>query len=323
MMMSRALPTPKVSVIIPTCGRPELLLECVASIVRNDFTDFEILVVDQDPTQGLRVKLSEKFDAVPRIVYLFLDEAALDKARNKGIEHARGDILVFIDDDVEVDVGWLGAYVNAFTGIQPPPGVVGGRLDPLWLCPRPDWYPEEKEYLLGIYQRGGELAPMPEPDLPIGANFAVLRQCVDEVGRFDERMDYSYARKFSRLSGGDSLFCLRAKQAKCSIYYQPQARAWHKISKTKLTKEYFIKRNFWEGATRVVTLHLSGSSIVADLCRNIGSRAGLPSEQSPGNLLRAKAWMRLVAVTAFGLGMVYASARIRWTGSFLGTTTAP
>ena len=67
---------------------------------------------------------------------------------------------------------WLRAYVDAFEACGAQPGVVGGRLDPLWLAPKPGWLPERKEYLLGIYDKHDKLIPMPEHALPIGANFA-------------------------------------------------------------------------------------------------------------------------------------------------------
>jgi GT2 family glycosyltransferase len=314
---------PTVSVIIPTCGRPELLLECVASILDNDFSDFEILVVDQDPSQSLKAKLSRKFNDDPRISYLFLDEAALDKARNMGIEHACGEILVFADDDVEVVSGWLRAYIDAFTRIQPSPGIVGGRLDPLWLSPKPEWLPEEKEYLLGIYNRGDELMPMPEGELPMGANFAVLHRTVDAIGKFDERVDYSYARKTSMISGGDSFFSLKAKQANYPIYYQPQAQAWHKISKHKLTKKYFLRRNFWEGVTIVIVLYLSGSATPASFPGIIRWHMGairsrlwrffFAKNESGIDWTQSKAWMRLAAECSYSLGVIYCGLKFLWT----------
>ena len=70
---------PRISIIIPTCRRPQLLFECIESILNNDLTDFEILVVDQDPSQTLRSALADKFNRDDRISYLFLAEAALDK----------------------------------------------------------------------------------------------------------------------------------------------------------------------------------------------------------------------------------------------------
>ena len=159
-------PVPEVSVIVPTCGRPEMLLDCVASILRNDFQEFEIIIVDQDRARTLEAELVRRFNGDGRLAYLFLDNASLSRARNLGVSRARGHILVFCDDDTETDPGWLRAYVETFDACGREPVVVGGRLDPLWLAPRPRWLPESKEYLLGIYNHLDGLVPMPGPDLP-------------------------------------------------------------------------------------------------------------------------------------------------------------
>lgn len=314
-------PEPFISVIIPTCGRPELLLECVASVLRNDFTNFEVLIIDQDPKKNLEVELFKRFPGDSRIVYLFLDTAGASKARNVGIKHARGELIAFVDDDLEVSPGWLRAYVNAFTTIQPPPGIVGGRVDPLWLSPRPDWFPEEKEYLLGLYNKGNELMPMIEGDLPFTANCAVSRRIINEVGSLDERIGFSYARKNSMLAGEDSLFALKIRQANYSIYYQPQARACHKIAKNKLTPKYFLKRNFWEGVTTVVVRYLlSGTTtpagvtgmirchiraIAGQICHAIFPK-NIPWEKSR----RAREHMCLASGCIYSLGVIYASLKL-------------
>lgn len=316
---------PDVSVILPTCRRPALALACIDSILRNDFTDFEILVVDQDSSQCLKTDLEQKFNGDARLIYLALEQVALDHARNLGIDHARGRILVFVDDDVEVEPGWLKAYVDAFAAVQPPPGIVAGRLTPRWLGPRPNWLPEDKEVLLGLYDYAGELRPMPEADLPIGANFAVLRQAVNATTRFDERLDYSHARWANLLSGGDSFFSRQIKE-KYAAYYQPAAQAWHKVAGAKLTKRYHLKRNFWDGYTLLSVLHLSGSAtrgnaldIVRWHLRAIGSYVWRLFFPKPGvvrpPLRQAKTWMRVLLNCVHSGGIIAAALKLRWTGA--------
>jgi glucosyl-dolichyl phosphate glucuronosyltransferase len=250
--------SPAVSVIIATCDRQPFLLDCVASILRNDYQDFEIIIVDQARERTLRAALDQRFNGEGRLVYVTLDEANASLARNLGIERARGDILVFSDDDVEVESGWLSAYIAAFNACAAVPVVVGGRLDPLWLGPRPRWLPEEKEYLLGIYNKHDGLSLMPEADLPIAANFAVHRKVVDAVGSFDARIGPSYAHK-RMIFGEESLFSLRARRARYPVYYQGAARSWHKMLPHKISKRWFIRRSFWEGVTLLTVLHLAGS----------------------------------------------------------------
>ena len=192
---------------------PAMLLDCVASILRNDFLDFEIIIVDQDRERTLQAELVRRFNGDARIVYLTLDAPSASRARNLAIRRARGHILVFCDDDVEVEPDWLRAYMAAFDACGQEPIVVGGRLDPLWVAPRPHWLPESKEGLLGVYNKHEGFLLMPEHDQPIGANFAVHRKVMDTVGPFDERLGPSYVRKRSMIVGEDALFSLRARQA--------------------------------------------------------------------------------------------------------------
>lgn len=309
--------SPKVSVILPTCGREALAVECLRSILAGDFADFEVLVVDQDPARTLERTLAETFPGEGRIRFFWIDVMALDRARNEGLSRARGEILVFVDDDVEVDPGWLRAYASAFASSHAP-GAVAGRLEPRWAAGRPRWLPGDREYILGIYNRLPEqgLIPLPGDELPMGANFAVRRSVADAVGRFDEAMDFSYSRRRSMISGGDSLFCLRIRGQGHRIVYQPAARAWHKIAGRKLTRSWFLRRMFWDGFTSVSVRHRSGS--VAAPGTVVPRSRGLPPRAR--RVLRGPAaggsrLMFAAGECANSLGVVWASLKLRRTGS--------
>jgi GT2 family glycosyltransferase len=260
-------PIPSISVVIATCGRESFLLDSVASILRNDATDFEIIIVDQDRGRTLPGQLQRRFGGDPRLVYVTLDQANLSGARNAGVEHARGEWIVFCDDDVEVSPRWLGAYAEAFEACGKP-AVIGGRLDPMWLTPRPRWLPKSKEYLLGIYDRYEGFDVMSEHDLPIGANFGTHRKVLEAVGPFDERVGPSYSRKRGMIFGDDSLFALRARRAHYPIYHQAAAQAWHKMLAHKFSKRWFLRRCFWEGVTQITVLYLSGG-LAANECDGV------------------------------------------------------
>jgi glycosyltransferase involved in cell wall biosynthesis len=316
--------TPAVSIIIPTCGRPQMLLDCVASILRNDFQDFEIIIVDQDRERTLQAELARRFDGDGRLVYLVLDEASASRARNLGIRHARGQILVFSDDDTEVDPDWLRAYIEAFGACGDEQVMVTGRLDPMWLVPRPRWLPEGKEYLLGIYNKQDGLMPMPEHEQIISANFAAYRKAVEAIGCFDERLGYSYARKRSMIGGEDSLLSLRARQAHYRLYHQAAARSRHKISAYKLRKAYFVRRSFWEGVTLLTVLHLAGTISADRWHRVVGWHAReivRLGRRLAGTLVRwpraanpAQDAMEAVCSIAQSAGVIRAALKLRATG---------
>ena len=46
----------------------------------------------------------------------------------------------------------------------------------------------------------------------------------------------------------------RARQAQYLLYYQPQAKVFHRVSEAKLTKRYFLRRHFWEGVTEITLM---------------------------------------------------------------------
>lgn len=95
----------KISVIIPTMNRPESLLHTLEFLEKANPKPDEIIVVDQTSQAEQRRRLIvglEKTKQRLNVVYFFQEEASLTKARNNGRKKATGDILVFMDDDVEV-----------------------------------------------------------------------------------------------------------------------------------------------------------------------------------------------------------------------------
>jgi|GEM_PF-963314 len=89
---------PKVSVIVPAYGHEEYILESIASVRRQSFTDFEIIVVNDgspDGTAGvLRPLVGEGV-----IRYIEQENRGQSVARNRGLEEARGEYIAFLDDD--------------------------------------------------------------------------------------------------------------------------------------------------------------------------------------------------------------------------------
>src|SRR5678816_3606690 len=94
---------PKVSVIIPTRNRVELLQRAITSVLCQTFDDFELLVVDGS-TDGTRDAVDARID--PRVRYLPQSESrGTAAARNVGITSAASPYCAFLDDDDE----WLPA----------------------------------------------------------------------------------------------------------------------------------------------------------------------------------------------------------------------
>jgi len=247
---------PEISVVVPTFGRESMLLECVAGVLAGDFQRHEILIVDQDRERRLERALADRFPGEPRIRYLLAPLAGASGARNLGVREARAEIVAFIDDDALPDRGWLRAFSDSFATMTPRPGLIGGKIAPLWSRPKPSWYPPEREFLLGIYDIGDDERVFPEKDQPVAANMAGARQVILDLGGFDERLGPNYFRKHPMITGEDALLGQQVRRAGFSVYYQPKARVRHQISGAKLTRRYFLRRHFWEGVTTAAQLHL-------------------------------------------------------------------
>ncbi len=252
---------PLVSVIIPTVAREELLLQCVRSVRDQAYLNYEILIIDQDPRQTLPELLRRNFGADPRLRYYYAHRAGLNEARNIGVKEARGRIVAFLDDDAVAEPEWMEAVARSFSQ-TPTPALVAGKIVPLWMKEPPPWYPEERKFLLGLYDIGNEPRPLPDGDQPIGANMAGLRNVIVALGGFDANLDFNNFRKTRKMiSGGDTTLALRARRAGYAIYYEPGAAVRHIVSAAKLTRRYFLTRHFWEGVTNTEELHRLGELI--------------------------------------------------------------
>ncbi len=88
---------PKVSVVIPTYNRLPMLKEAVHSVLKQDFEDFELIVVDDGSTDGTAEEI-EKFGGRVRVLRSS-ENRGVSWARNRGITHARGKYIAFLDSD--------------------------------------------------------------------------------------------------------------------------------------------------------------------------------------------------------------------------------
>ena len=242
---------PFVSVIVPTYNRPHYAARCLTSVLANKYETFEVIVVDQSSNQDTRWEIEKLAADNDRIHYVHSNVVGVSHARNLALSLAKGEIIALIDDDAVATPNWIEAYAHTFQALNPPPGIIGGKIDPLWEVPRPAWYPAQRQFLLGIYDIGDELCPFPVGDLPISANFAVLKAVIESIGGFDTRIGFNNKHSHRLMTGEDSLVGLKIQEQGYSIYYQPEARVLHSVRESKLRRRFFLNRHFWEGATIV------------------------------------------------------------------------
>jgi len=119
---------PKVSVVIPTYNRLLMLREAVDSVLKQDFEDFELIVVDDGSTDGTAEEIKRYGGRV--ILLQHSENRGVSAARNKGILHAKGKYVAFLDSD---DVWVKGKLKIQVTFLDENPHYSFCYTDEIWI----------------------------------------------------------------------------------------------------------------------------------------------------------------------------------------------
>jgi len=226
-----------VTVVIITWNRAASLaetLETLHGLRVPDGVRWECLIVDNNCTDNTG-EVVASFEGRLPIRRLVEATQGVSAARNRALREARGDLILWLDDDIHVEAGWLEAYVEA-ANAWPRAAYFGGRIEPRYLCEPPEWArpnTETLQGLLGVRDFGPTARPFPEGEGPYGANMA-LRRCLFERWTFDERLGH---RGTSRVLGEESDLFARARQQGLEGIWVPAARVTHGIPPERLTSD--------------------------------------------------------------------------------------
>ncbi|MFI0413191.1 MAG: glycosyltransferase [Candidatus Thiodiazotropha sp.] len=126
---------PLVSIIIPTRNGEKLLRQCIESIRdRSNYKNIEFIIVDNQSDDQATLAYLTELDSQDATKVLRYDHPFNFSAINNfAVEHASGELLCFMNDDIEViSPDWLGEMVSH--GVRPEIGAIGARL----------WYPDDR-----------------------------------------------------------------------------------------------------------------------------------------------------------------------------------
>ena len=216
----------QVSVIVCTRRRPEQLDRCLSSLAALVGVDAEIIVVDNDDVRQANGQLTT-FDVAARHAVTYVREpvAGLDRARNRGVATATREILLFTDDDVEVDPHWARHLAAAFH--DPVVAAATGLVTPAELASIEQI---EFEMLAGFIRTyddfvldGATLSPAAAGRAGAGASMAFRREFLQSIGGFPEVLDAGRA----TTSGGDTFGLYAALHAGRRIRFEPRAVVHH------------------------------------------------------------------------------------------------
>ena len=253
--------------IICTYNRATYIGPLLESIAVNDLpkTEYEILLVDNNCTDNTR-EICDAFMAKYSEVnfrYVVEPEQGLSAARNKGIQEAKGDIIVYIDDDALVDTHYLRDYAEWFAA-HPETMACGGPIEPLYETSEPAWMtPYTKALLTAWMNYGDHVREYPRGRYPGGGNAAYRKSVFEQVGLFNTAL----GRKGGNLMGSEEKDIFDKMHAlKMQVLYLPSPVLHHIIPQAKLEPDYFHRLTIQMGISeRQRTLDISRSKYIKRL----------------------------------------------------------
>ena len=224
----------KFSIIIPTYNRPDCLEQCLQSIAQLDYPRdcFEVVVVDDGSSIPL-TPITDKFASSLSLNLVQQQNAGPAAARNTGAAAARGQYLVFTDDDCQPVSDWLRSLAEALN--QAPGALIGGRT--LNALPNNLYSTASQlliDYIYDYYNQATGAATFFASN-----NFAMPRTVYQQLQGFDT--------SFPLAAGEDREFCDRWRYYGFPMHYAPnmQLRHAHKLTLRSFWRQHF---NYGRGA---------------------------------------------------------------------------
>jgi len=240
--------TPLITVALCTHNHLDRLKLSLAALktLESPTQGWELLVVDNASSDGTDEYLAGADWRPVSVPARVVREAklGLSNARNRAIDEATGDYLLFIDDDETPHPNWLVHHAAAMA--QHHPDAQGGPIDvQLVGGARPSWLRDELLGFIGKLDHRQGASWLTQPDTPIfGGNFAFRRSVFARIGNFDAGLGRLGGANFG---GEDIEIYDRLLGAGCRVRWVPDALIYHRVESPKLRRRYFLDLHFKEG----------------------------------------------------------------------------
>ena len=258
----------KTSIVIPVWNGRSYLPDCLDAVLGQDCGDIEVIVVDNGSVDGSADLVAERYPRVRLIRNM--SNLGFAGGCNAGLRVAGGDVLVLLNQDTQVEPGWLQALVDAVR--SPGVDVAGCKIlypDGTTIQHAGGWiqWPLGLSHHYGSGEKDvGQWDVLREVEYVTGASLAFHRGVLEKVGYLDEGFWPGYFE--------DADYCFRAREAGYGVWYVPRAVVLHAetASFPDLTR---VSYPYQRGRLRFVLKHLPPQRFLTEFVPN--ERAYQPS----------------------------------------------
>ncbi len=237
------------SVVVCTRERGAALAETLRAMARQEAPfPWELLVIDNGSRDGsLELARALERELAPRLRVVSEPVLGLSTARNAGIQAARSDRILFLDDDAVPWEGWLTALAAALD--EPEVLEAGGPIEPAWMGARPVWLEDRYLPYLSSWDRGAEAHDLRYNELPRGTNMGFRREAFLRCGEFSRHLG---RRGRSLRSCEETELGLRLERAGARVRYAPAAGVRHRVEAGRLSERWMVARFAAQGESEAI-----------------------------------------------------------------------
>ena len=233
---------PDISVIICTYNREQYLVEAMQSLVEQDFDKarFEVIVVNNNSKDDTERVCKNFIASHPecQIYYYNETEQGSSPARNKGARHAKGSLLIFMDDDAIAEKDFLKNGWQ-FHSANPAIHGFGGRIIARYIPAEPKWMSHYVSALVGNFDYAPIVTEFIPNKYPLESNMAITKKAFDEIGGFNIALPG--VKGNLRIGGEGKDLYFRLKEKGQRVFYVPDMIVHHVVEVNKLDNEYLYR----------------------------------------------------------------------------------
>lgn len=212
----------KISVVIPTLNREKELIDTIEKVLEDKYPDFEVIVVDQ--TEIHRPETADRLSELREKVEIIAEPIkSLPHARNVGVAHSSGEIILFLDDDIIPQPGLISAHAALYEDAKV--GGVGGRI----VAAGDEGKPEPSRVVTitawGAFKDYFYATHAEKVATVRGANMSFRRDLYIKLGGFDENYVGNAMRE-------ETDFSFRLRKLGYRLVFEPAAEVFHLLTPT-------------------------------------------------------------------------------------------